>query len=158
MVRAKRHNLVAEVAIGTWSIIKGLAVTLWNWMRRPRITENYPAQPAHIYPRLRGRMVHKRDEQGRLKCTACLACQKACPTLAIPLIKGDDKKGREKRAAAYVWDGARCLFCNFCVEACPFDAIVLGPAYSTLGESRADTHRDLEQLLEPWPRPAGAAK
>jgi NADH-quinone oxidoreductase subunit I len=152
----RRHNLAAEVFIGFWSMCQGLAVTLFNWLRRPRITENYPAKPAYIYPRFRGRMVHKRDESGRLRCTACLACQKACPTLAIPHIKGDDKKGREKRAAEYVWDGGRCLFCNLCVEACPFDAITLNGSYSTVGEDRASSHRTLEELLEPSPEPTGA--
>jgi NADH-quinone oxidoreductase subunit I len=150
---SRRHNLAAEVFIGAWSMCKGLQVTLFNWLRRPRITENYPAKPAYTYPRFRGRMVHKRDEAGRLKCTACLACQKACPTLAIPHIKGDDRKGREKRAAEYVWDGGRCLFCNLCVEACPFDAITLNGTYSTVGEHRADSHCDLEKLLEPSSRP-----
>lgn len=155
MVTARRHNLIAEVIVGAWSIAKGLGVTLWNWLCRPRVTENYPAQPAFTYPRFRGRMVHKRDESGRLKCTACLACQKACPTLAIPHIKGDDKKGREKRAAEYVWNAARCLFCNLCVEACPFDAITLGGSFSAVGESRENTHRSLDELLEPAHAAAG---
>jgi NADH-quinone oxidoreductase subunit I len=153
-VVAKRHNLMAEVGIGAWSIAKGLAVTFWNGVRRPRITENYPARPTRIFPRFRGRLMHLRDESGRLKCTACLACQKACPTLAIPHIRGDEKKGREKRAAEYVWEGSRCLFCNLCVEACPFGAIKLSQSYSTVGESRAELRMELERLLEPA-RPGG---
>jgi NADH-quinone oxidoreductase subunit I len=152
---AKRHNLIVEVVAGAWSIVQGLSVTLSNWLLRPRVTENYPAKPAYTYPRFRGRLTHKRDEEGRLKCTACLACQKACPTLALPHIKGDDKKGREKRAAEYIWDGGRCLFCNLCVEACPFDAITLGGAFSTVGESRESTHRSLDEMLEPHPASAG---
>jgi len=153
-----RPGPILDVLLGAWSMVKGLGVTLWNWMRRPRVTVNYPTQPAFIHLRFRGRMIHRRDESGRLKCTACLACQKACPTLAIPLIKGDEKKGREKRAAEYVWDAGRCLFCNLCVEACPFDAITLGGTYSMVGESRSDTHRALDQLLEPDSRAAGGAR
>jgi NADH-quinone oxidoreductase subunit I len=152
---AKRHNLIVEVITGTWTIVQGLSVTLSNWLRRPRVTENYPAEPAYTYPRFRGRLTHKCDESGRLKCTACLACQKACPTLALPHIKGDDKKGREKRAVEYIWDGGRCLFCNLCVEACPFDAITLGGPFSIVGESRESTHRTLDEMLEPHPATAG---
>ena len=88
-------------------------------------------------------------EDGRLRCTACLACQKACPTNALPSIIGDDKKGREKRAQVYVWDASRCLFCGLCVEACPFDAIRLSQEYSLVGEARADVIFDLAGLLEP---------
>jgi NADH-quinone oxidoreductase subunit I len=145
---AKRANPIADIGIGAWSIAKGLAVTLRNALR-PRVTENYPAERAYVYPRFRGRLVHKRDESGRLKCTACLACQKACPTLALPSIEGDEKKGRERRAVAYVWDASRCFFCGLCVEACPFDAIALSEEYSIVGTSRAETRFELEGLLEP---------
>jgi len=145
---ARRTNLLAEIVIGAWSIVKGLAVTFQNALR-PRVTRNYPAQHTIVSPRYRGRMVHLRDETGRLRCTACLACQKACPTLAIPLIEGDEKKGRERRARNYVWDWSRCLFCNLCVEACPFDAIRLGQQYTVVSASREGFRIELAELLEP---------
>ena len=145
---------ITDLVLGSWSIVKGLAVTLRN-TARPRVTLDYPAKPAPIFPRYRGRLQHLRDEEGRLKCTACLACQKACPTLALPTIEGDDKKGREKRAKTYVWDAGRCFFCGYCVEACPFGAIRLTQAYSVVGESREELRFELEQLLLPATRPAG---
>jgi NADH-quinone oxidoreductase subunit I len=143
-----RRHWLPDIVLGTWSIVKGLAVTLRN-TARPRVTLDYPAKPAPIYPRYRGRLQHLRDEEGRLKCTACLACQKACPTNALPTIEGDDKKGKEKRAKTYVWDAGRCLFCGYCVEACPFHAIRMTQAYSVVGESRDDLHVGLGQLLAP---------
>jgi NADH-quinone oxidoreductase subunit I len=144
----KRHNYLAEIVGGAWSIAKGMAVTFRNALRRP-ITENYPAQRPAIPPAWRGKMVHKRGEDGRPRCTACMACQKACPSLAIVEIKGDEEKGRERRATSYVWDASRCLFCNQCVEACPFDAIKLGQEYGMIAESRDQTRFDLPELLEP---------
>jgi len=143
-----KTNLLADMVLGTWSILQGLAVTLRN-IFRPRITLNYPAVRTQVFPRFRGRMVHLRGADGRLRCTACQACQKACPTLAIPLIEGDEKKGREKRARSYVWDSLRCLFCGLCVEVCPFDAIVLGQTYTMVTESRDKTRLELAELLEP---------
>jgi NADH-quinone oxidoreductase subunit I len=145
----KRGSYLAEVLGGAWSIGKGLAVTLRNALLRPRVTEPYPAEPPKLPPAWRGKMVHKRGEDGRPRCTACMACQKACPTLAIVEIKGDEKKGRDRRATAYVWDASRCLFCNQCVEACPFDAIELGREYSMVTESREGARFELPELLEP---------
>ncbi len=144
----KRSNYLAEVVGGAWSIAKGMAVTLRNALR-PATTQNYPAKRPPLAPAWRGKMVHKRGEDSRPRCTACMACQKACPTLAIVEIKGDEKKGRERRATSYVWDASRCLFCNQCVEACPFDAIALGGEYSLIGESRQASRFDLPELLEP---------
>jgi NADH-quinone oxidoreductase subunit I len=74
---------------------------------------------------------------------------KACPTLAIREITGDEGKGKDRRVKTYVWDAGRCLFCNLCVEACPFNAIKLSQEYSTVGESRGQTCFCLEELLEP---------
>ena len=144
----KRDSYLAEIAGGAWSIAKGMAVTLRNALRPP-ITENYPAQRPALPPAWRGKMVHKRGEDGRPRCTACLACQKACPSLAIVEIKGDEKRGRERRATCYVWEASRCLFCNQCVEACPFNAIELGGEYSIIGERREQLRFGLEELLEP---------
>ncbi len=143
-----RQNWLVAILTGAWSICQGLAVTLLN-STRPRVTENYPAQPATIGPRWRGRMHHLRDEEGRLKCTACLACQKACPSFAIPTLEGDDNKGKERRVKSYVWDAGRCLFCHYCVEACPFHAIELTQDYSMVTTSRDDLKFGLEQLLAP---------
>jgi NADH-quinone oxidoreductase subunit I len=144
----RRRLWVADIVMGTVSIAKGMAVTFANVFRH-RITENYPAVTRPAPPRLRGRLVHLRDDEGRLKCTACLACQKACPSIAIPTIEGDEKKGRERRAKAYIWDAGRCLFCGYCVEACPFNALRMGPQHSVVGESRATLLVSLEELLEP---------
>jgi len=143
-----RQNWLLAILTGAWSIVNGLAVTFRNGLR-PRVTENYPAQRTTIGPRWRGRLTHLRDEEGRLKCTACLACQKACPSLAIPTIEGDDKKGRERRAKTYVWDAGRCLFCHLCVEACPFDAITLSPDYRVVTRSREELKFGLDRLLPP---------
>jgi len=145
---ARENRHLTNVLLGAWSILKGLGVTLQNALR-PSVTRNYPAVRTHIFPRFRGRLVHKRDEDGRPKCTACLRCEKICPTTAIRDLTGDEKKGRERRVRTYLWAADRCLYCNLCVEDCPFDAIRLSQEYCTVGETREQTHFHLEDLLEP---------
>ena len=142
------RNWVADILLGALSILKGLAVTLLNYFR-PRVTENYPAVKSVPSPRLRGRLQHLRDDNGRPRCTACLACQKACPSVAIPTVEGDDRKGRERRVKTYVWDAGRCMFCGYCVTACPFNAIRMSQVHSVVGETRAELLIGLDQLLEP---------
>ncbi len=147
-MNTSRQNWLVAILTGAWSIVNGLAVTLLN-SARPRVTENYPARRTTIGSRWRGRLAHLVDEEGRLKCTACLACQKACPSFAIFGIEGDDKKGRERRAKSYTWDAGRCLFCHYCVEACPFDAIELTQEYSVVTTTREALKFGLEQLTPP---------
>jgi NADH-quinone oxidoreductase subunit I len=144
----RSRHWAADTLIGAYSILKGLAVTLRNYFR-PRVTENYPAVRTEPAPRLRGRLRHLRQEDGRPRCTACLACQKACPSKALPTIEGDEKRGRERRVKTYVWDAGRCLFCGYCVAACPFDALRMSQVHSVVGESRAELQFGLEALLEP---------
>lgn len=144
----RNRHWTVDTLIGGCSILKGLAVTLRNYLR-PRVTENYPAVRTEPSPRLRGRLKHLREEDGRPRCTACLACQKACPTNALPIVEGDEKKGRERRVKSYVWDAGRCLFCGYCVAACPFSALRMSQVHSVVGESRGELQFGLEALLEP---------
>jgi NADH-quinone oxidoreductase subunit I len=60
---------------------------------------------------------------GKLKCTACDACAKACPTRCIALVGAG--KGKDRHPVEFVIDHNLCMYCNLCVEACPFDAITM---------------------------------
>ena len=46
----------------------------------------------------------------------------------------------------------RCIFCGYCEEACPVQAIVLGPEYELADDSREKFIYTKEMLLEPDPR------
>src|SRR5438034_10876525 len=45
----------------------------------------------------------------------------------------------------------RCIFCGYCEEACPVQAIVLGPEYELSDTSREKFIYTKEKLLEPLP-------
>jgi NADH-quinone oxidoreductase subunit I len=60
---------------------------------------------------------------GKLKCTACDACAKICPTRCITMVGAG--KGKERHPTEFVIDHNLCMYCNLCVEVCPFDAITM---------------------------------
>jgi NADH-quinone oxidoreductase subunit I len=45
----------------------------------------------------------------------------------------------------------RCIFCGYCEDACPVQAIVLGPEYELSDTSREKFIYTKEKLLEPLP-------
>ena len=78
-------------------IIKGLGITIKNFFNslagiatHNSIGENwtiqYPEEPAKISPRMRGAHRLNKDENGTIKCVACLMCQTVCPAWAIRIV------------------------------------------------------------------------
>ena len=55
----------------------------------------------------------------------------------------------EKMPERYEIDILRCIFCGFCIEACPADAIELTGEYELSDFSRESLLYDKEYLLDP---------
>ena len=63
-----------------------------------------------------------RDEEGRVKCVACMMCPTICPANCIHIEAAESPwDDREKYPAKFEIDELRCIFCGMCEEACPVD-------------------------------------
>jgi NADH-quinone oxidoreductase subunit I len=134
-------------------IAVGLAVTARHAigvMRGNAFTTQYPEEE-HV-PSANYRGVHRlnKDEQGRVKCVACMLCATACPVHCIDIVGAtapDTWDDREKYPESFVIDELRCIYCGMCEEACPVDAIELTKLYDLTGLSREEMIFDKTKLL-----------
>ncbi len=112
--------------------------------------ENIPVEEGGLHaPNFRG--VHRlnRDEQGRVRCVACMMCPTICPARCIHIEAAESPwDDREKYPKKFEIDELRCIFCGMCEEACPVDAIELTPEYDIVGLSRQEMIFDKEKLLK----------
>lgn len=108
-------------------VIKSMLVAYKN-LFRPVITVQYPYEKVELPERSRWAVAQKYDEDGNHRCTACLACEKACPDYIIDIqfTQGED---RLKHIDRWRYEIGACMMCGLCVEACPFDAIEMSHDY-----------------------------
>ena len=114
------------------------------------ITMQYPEEQHVPTPNYRG--VHRlnKDEEGRVKCVACMLCATACPAHCIDIIGATAPEtwpDREKYCESFVIDELRCIYCGMCEEACPVNAIELTGLYDLTGLSREQMIFDKTKLL-----------
>ncbi|HSB71983.1 MAG TPA: NADH-quinone oxidoreductase subunit I [Candidatus Methylomirabilis sp.] len=112
-----------DVWAGFLTVLYAMRVTLRH-LFTPAVTVQYPTVRRTLPLRSLNRHVLTVDlATGKLKCTACDACAKACPTRCITIVGAG--KGKERHPVEFVIDHNLCMYCNLCVEACPFDAITM---------------------------------
>ncbi|MHB0877563.1 MAG: NuoI/complex I 23 kDa subunit family protein [Anaerolineae bacterium] len=110
------------------------------------LTLQYPFEKYEMFPRFRGALVQLKDpETGQYRCTACGACERACPHGVISI--QTEGKGKERKLLAYTWDMGRCIYCRLCVEACPFDAIEMSRLFEFTSTTK-DEILNMDDLLE----------
>ncbi|MBA3938278.1 MAG: NADH-quinone oxidoreductase subunit I [Planctomycetes bacterium] len=110
-------------------IFKGLATTIrhagkslvdpnhFTTLMYPEVKPDLPRDY-----RARHRLMMRPD--GSPRCVACFMCSTACPARCINIVAEEaPDKHIEKRPVRFEIDLLLCVFCGFCVEACPCDAI-----------------------------------
>lgn len=170
IITLKRPALNPIESVYIPEIVRGFGVTMRHFFtsfgqsKLPVIgrskttrTMQYPEERKEHYKPVDGgmevsnfRAVHRlnRDEDGRVKCVACMMCPTICPANCIHIEAAESPwDDREKYPAKFEIDELRCIFCGMCEEACPVDAIELTTEYDFVGKSRQEMIFDKEKLL-----------
>jgi NADH-quinone oxidoreductase subunit I len=148
---------IVEMGKTAAALARGFGVTLRTMFRKPT-TEIFPDGPVKFEARYRGIHVLHRDENGLEKCVACFLCAAACPAQCIYIEAAENAaenriSAGDRYAKAYNIDYSRCIFCGYCVESCPTDAITHGHGYELAPYNINALVYRKEQMLE-----AGAPK
>ena len=84
-----------------------------------------------------------------MKCVACFMCQTNCPSHCISIEAGERVDGKsEKMPIRFEIDLLECIYCGYCVEACPMDAIRMDTGiYSVISSERSSVVKGIDELL-----------
>ncbi|HVE81829.1 MAG TPA: 4Fe-4S binding protein, partial [Myxococcales bacterium] len=108
---------------------EGMSVTLSYLLRRPMTVQYAGPEAAResgqfvqdtLPSRYRGFL-----EVDMSICTACQACERACPINVIAIeIEKDPANPKQRVMTRFDIDEAKCMYCGLCVEPCPTGAIM----------------------------------
>lgn len=120
---------------------------------RAAVTIMYPEEKRDLAKRLRTRHRLTQRTDGSPRCVACMMCETVCPAKCISIVAEEHPDPNiEKRPASFDIDLGKCVYCGFCVEACPEDAIRMDTKILDIAAySREAMKLDMKELLNPNP-------
>jgi formate hydrogenlyase subunit 6/NADH:ubiquinone oxidoreductase subunit I len=150
-----RHRSRGKIAPGLISLLKGMRLTFGYLIRPSKIvTRQYPEnrKTLKFTERFRAILRLVYDEHGYHHCTACRLCEKACPNASIKIMTRKGPVTDKLELDRYVWRQDSCVFCNACLQACPFGALQMGHEF----ESAVYDRRLLVSCLNRYAGPAAS--
>jgi len=127
-------------------MFKGMRLT-GSYLWRKKFTIRYPEERAPMSPRFRGLHALRRTEDEEECCVGCKLCEAVCPALAITIETGPREDDGSRRTTSYDIDLFKCIFCGYCEEACPVDAIIETRICDYHFEERGENIMTKEELL-----------
>src|SRR3712207_3332327 len=93
------------------------------------------------------------------KCTGCQLCAIACEGIAeaIQMVKVEEQWKQNKKSIMPQIDYGKCVFCGFCVDACPFYALFMTNDYELSAYTKSNLIYTPSQLAVK-PRDDGSAE
>ncbi len=143
-----KKRLVEQIFL--LEILKGLKLTLKRLFSKP-VTVQYPKEKKPLFPGFRGKHALIRDPRTKqAKCVACMRCATVCPSRCIRIRFSKDEETGARKLESYEIDALRCIFCGYCEEVCPVNAVVLTEEYEYSDYTRDPFYFDMERLLQNW--------
>jgi len=172
MIRTKR---LTRRELNLWektylpAVVDGLRITLRHFFEnmtlqtlrligfkrfRGAVTYQYPEEQRPLASRARTRHRLTQRADGSPRCVACMMCETVCPARCINIVaKENPDPNVEKMPASFDLDLGMCVYCGFCVEACPEDAIRMDTRILDISAYTRDQMKlDLQELLNPGSR------
>ncbi len=166
----KRRSLSFWERIYLPAIAKGLWITNWHLWRNlflhivhriglyrdipASVTIQYPDQLRITSPRLRTRHRLTRRQDGTPRCVACMLCETVCPARCIYITPAEHPDPNvEKFPKSFDINLGLCIYCGYCVEACPEDAIRMDTQrHDIAAYTRDGMWLDIRELIAPGTR------
>lgn len=131
-----------------YEIWDAMKVTFQHMFHRP-ITLQYPREQRTIPDTHRGALSLLRYDDGQERCVGCDLCEAACPSRCIKVISAEDlTRPLQRYASEFYIDITKCVFCGYCVDACPVNALAMTKMYEFSTHDKRALLFDKKRLYE----------
>ena len=163
----RRRELTFWEKLYVPQVLSGLKVTFTHFFRNmffhtahslgllkqfsAAVTFQYPEQPRTLEKRFRSRHRLTVREEGTPRYVGCMLCETVCPAKCITIVAGEHPDPNvEKYPVRFDIDLGVCVYCGYCVEVCPEDAIRMDTNILDVAAYSRDAMKlDIHELMDP---------